>query len=174
MVQPTISPDAAANAECTASATQEAVGSLPLAGYVPPEHATATGSWQQYRYSATPKGAWRFQGYVVVIEETLRYGPRASGEEVITNRNTVETYADTTPPDSPGSAYPSPNNAHCEFTYREELHDSEDGHILAYVDITHRIVSITARFGRDLPRGPILCNRSGVLVCNRSGDLLWH
>ena len=173
MVQPTISPAAAADAGCTAEITVDSHGAYPMPD-ADVGHDIVTGSYTKYAYSAAPVAGWMFLHFEVTYDERHSWRDVPTGTSGADTRTITGETASGTRPWTWYDAIGRSRNPCVEDSLHWEYVD--DGGMLYYIDESSRIIkSVVAVFVRDsLPSGPILCNRSGVLVCNRSGNLLWH
>ena len=160
MVQPTISPEAAAGS-CSASLESTRVVD---AADVLTEYDNVTGTFTIPRLVATAGAAWRFSHWLVSAH--LYY------HEVLSDGTVSENESDETFEIDSNPSEDTPAYGEFDYTINFGPQFGPDDHV-----VTQRrtFTAIAAVFGAaPLPHGPILCNRSGVLVCNHSGELLWH
>ena len=184
----TILPEAAAQAGCGISTDVIRSGPWP---FDPEVFWSCSGEYAQRSITATFASLW---GYCNVVVTCRHHGTdrqkRGGGQEgyIETPFDYTDTYgsislfpgSETFTPSSvddysPPQATPFPARYVASGSYSWAWGGDSEAAALIKNDGVVEIVSIVATFiRRDLPHGPILCNRSGVLVCNHSGELLWH
>ena len=160
MVQPTISPAAAAG---SCSASLESTRVVDAADVLTP-YDNVTGTFTIPRLVATAGSAWRFSWWLVTAHY---YTHEVQSDGTVVEYESDETFEIYSNPSEDVWYY-----GESDYTINFGPQGGLGDHI-----VTHRctFTAIAAVFGAaPLPHGPILCNRSGVLVCNRSGNLLWH
>lgn len=172
MVQPTISPAAAADAGCTAEIAVGSSDQYPMPG-ADVGHDIVTGSYTQYAYSATPAAGWSFLHFEVTYEEhsswqDIQAGTSGEDTQTITDRIGAGTQTWTWDDVINRSRNPCVEDSlHWEYV-------DEGGETIYIAEYSRTIKSVVAVFVSTLPHGDILCNQSGVLVCNSAGQLLWN
>ena len=161
MVQPTISPAAAA-ASCSASL--ESTHVVNAADDLT-EYDNVTGTFTIPRLVATAGAAWSFNHWLV---NAHIYYHEVFSDGTVTENEWDDSF----------SIYSNPSEdawQYGEYDYTINFGaqgGSPDDHVVTQRQTFTGIAAVF--FSSPIPSGPILCNRSGVLVCNRSGELLWH